>query len=345
MAGMRMARMKVPAHAPSGFYHCMSRVVDRRFILQEAEKEEFVRLMREYEAFCGVRVLTFVVMSNHFHVLVEVPQPPPVEARPDMDPVLEMLGGLTGHQNVGAVRQQVELFRQNQDAKAEAQLLGKYHARMWDVSPFMKLLKQRLSQWYNRRHQRKGTLWEERFKSVVVEGAGQALAAMAAYIDLNPVRAGLVEDPKEYRWSGYAQAVAGVKGAREGLRRVMEGKRGKSLGLKEALEGYRMELFQKGGEAKEGMEAQGKRARGSLSGRAVRETLAAKGKLGLGDYVRCRVRYFCDGAVLGSREFEEGMFRAHRGRFGDRRRTGARWLEGLGEEMYALRDLGPGVFG
>jgi hypothetical protein len=44
----------------------------------------------------------------------------------------------------------------------------------------MKLLKQRFTQWYNRRTGRKGTLWEDRFKSVVVEGAGAALVAMGA---------------------------------------------------------------------------------------------------------------------------------------------------------------------
>jgi hypothetical protein len=52
-----------------------------------------------------------------------------------------------------------------------------------------------------------GTLWEGRFKSVLVEGTGQTLSTMAAYIDLNPVRAGIVKDPADYRWSGYAEAV------------------------------------------------------------------------------------------------------------------------------------------
>ena len=44
---------------------------------------------------------------------------------------------------------------------------------------------------------------------------------MAAYIDLNPVRAGMVDDPKDYRWCSYAEAVAGKKRSREGLQRVM----------------------------------------------------------------------------------------------------------------------------
>ena len=66
-------------------YHCISRVVDRRMVLGDHEKEHFVTLLRAYEAFCQVRVLTFCVMGNHFHILVEVP------ARPATDPTDEQL--------------------------------------------------------------------------------------------------------------------------------------------------------------------------------------------------------------------------------------------------------------
>lgn len=337
--------MKVPGHAPAGYYHCISRVVDKQFVLQEKEKEHFVELMRECENFCQVQVLTFCVMSNHFHVLTEVPKAPELRLRPNMDEVLVMLGKLSGHQDVGAVRQRVELFRQNKDAEAEAALLARYHARMWDVSAFMKLLKQRFTQWYNARNERKGTLWEERFKSVVVEGKGQALAAMAAYIDLNPVRAGLVKDPKDYRWCGYGQAIAGVRRAQRGLKRVVEGLTGKEQSVEKSLELYRMQLYLKGSEFKEVLDSTGKPERASLSTDAVKRVLEGKGRLGLRDYVRCRVRYFCDGAVLGSREFVNGMFRAHRKRFGTKRRNGARRMRGVEEELYALRDLQVRVFG
>ena len=50
---------------------------------------------------------------------------------------------------------------------------------------------------------------------------GYAARTMAAYIDLNPLRAGMVGDPKDYRWSGYAEAVAGGKLARNGMMRVL----------------------------------------------------------------------------------------------------------------------------
>ena len=50
---------------------------------------------------------------------------------------------------------------------------------------------------------------------------GEALRTIAAYIDLNPVRAGLVDDPKDYRWCGYAEALGGSKRASKALCRVL----------------------------------------------------------------------------------------------------------------------------
>jgi len=61
--------------------------------------------------------------------------------------------------------------------------------RMWNLGLFMKTLKQRFTTWYNKRNGRRGTLWEARYKSVLVED-GHAARVVAAYIDLNPVRAG-----------------------------------------------------------------------------------------------------------------------------------------------------------
>ncbi len=86
------------------------------------------------------------------------------------------------------------------------------------LSEFVKTLKQKYTQWHNRRRGRKGTLWEERFKSMMIQPAraraGQwdnALLTMAAYIDLNAVRAGIVSDPKDCRHSGYGEACGGSR--------------------------------------------------------------------------------------------------------------------------------------
>lgn len=73
-------------------------------------------------------------------------------------------------------------------------------------------MQRRFSSWFNDRHDRhdrRGTFWQGRFGRTLVESSGEALRKTNAYIDLNAVRAGIVKDPKEYRWCGYAEAEAG----------------------------------------------------------------------------------------------------------------------------------------
>ena len=60
---MRKSRL---TFAGGGYYHCMSRVIEQRFIMGEREREYFVNLMRKLAEFSGLRILTYCVMSNHF---------------------------------------------------------------------------------------------------------------------------------------------------------------------------------------------------------------------------------------------------------------------------------------
>lgn len=337
---MRKARLKAPKHHEVAYYHCISRVVDRQFVFGDVEKEQFVTLMREYEAFCGVRIITFCVMSNHFHVLVEVPKRP-VETMTDADLLrtVERLSGVAGR---GTTRQMLEQLRRQGHDEAAEEYKEQFLARMWDVSWFMKLLKQRFTQWFNHERGRKGTLWEERFKSVLVEGAGQALATMAAYIDLNPVRANLVDDPQDYRWCGYAEAMAGKRRAKEGLRVVVAGAQQvgpEQIAMSEVLPTYRV-WVEGQGEENEGTDAAGRPLRKGFSREDVAAVIAAKGRVSLAEYVRVKVRYYVDGAVLGTRAFVDGIFKATRSRYGPKRKDGARRMRGVNStQLYALRDL------
>ncbi len=328
------------------YYHCISRVVNREFVFGEVEKEQFVRLMREYEQFCGVRILTYCILSNHFHILVEVPERP--SALPGSEELLKKLEQLSGTaMSAATARQRMEMFRQAGDLAGEKAFWERICASMWDVSAFMKLLKQRFTQWFNRHRGRKGTLWEERFKSVLVEGADEALATMAAYIDLNPVRAGIVEDPKDYRWCGYAESVSGSRRAQRGLRAVIAG--GERVAeeknkLHEAVAKYRVWLFGQG-EEREGTTPEGQPLRKGFKREDVLAVVAARGRLALPEYLRLKVRYFADGAVLGTRAFVEGIFQASRDRFGPKRKSGARAMRGVDAELYTVRDLQVRVVG
>ena len=176
----------------------------------------------------------------------------------------------------------------------------------------------------------------DRFKSVLVEGKGEALRTMATYIDLNPVRAGLVKDPKDYRWCGYAEALGGSRRAQRGLCKAL-GKPVDGWKSAGAGEAYRCLLHAEGREVKD---AQNEKVvvRG-VTAESARAVLAARGKLSPAELVRLRVRYFTEGVVLGSKEFVEGIFSAQRERFSPKRKEGARRIAESEAPFYALRRL------
>jgi len=80
----------------------------------------------------------------------------------------------------------------------------------WGVSRMMKAIGERYVRYFNRAHRRTGTLWEGRFRSSIVDSQSY-LFTCQRYIELNPVRAGLVSHPAEYPWSSYLENAEGAK--------------------------------------------------------------------------------------------------------------------------------------
>ena len=343
-------------------YHCVSRVVDRRFVFAERECEAFRMFMRMYENFSGCRVLSYCMMSNHFHLLLEVP--PMVEGGLGDEELLKRLSGLYSEAFVAGVAAELAAARTLAAGEIGESRVAEIHARftyrMHDLSQFMKGLLIRFTRWFNRTHSRTGTLWEERFKSVIVE-SGVAARTMAAYIDLNPVRAGMVKDPADYRWSSYGEAVGGgAKGngkkAREGLVRAYLCDQGVGFEAEKWRDVSRMyrrlmglSLGRKPGRA----EVNGTGNKVGLITQNTAEMLESEGNetvlkdLGMAKMLRCRVRYFTDGAVIGSKEFVNEAFARSKERFGPKRKTGARRLKGDSEPasgvLWSLRDLRKGI--
>ena len=329
---MRIPRWKAGPDEQAGYYHCVSRVVDKRRVLKQVEREKFRSFLHEYTHFCGVELLTWCILSNHFHLLIKVPQKPAT-----LPPVEDLIGRLehlsSSALSAAEARQMLKRFREQGQEEPVEILRQRLWAQMCDLSQFMKLLKQRFSQWFNQMHDREGTLWEGRFRSTLVEGTSEALATVAAYIDLNPVRAGLVSDPKDYRWCGYAEAVASKPEAQEGLAEVL------GVAVSEVLTGYRKWLFRQG-EERHGTDEQGRPWKRGFDRATTLKVLAEGGELPVTEYLRLRIRHLADGAVLGSREYVDSVFQRHRDRFGPRRISVARPLRGLaGLALSCLRDL------
>ncbi len=223
-------------------YHCTTPTVNGAFLFDPVSRERLLKQLWQVADFSGVEVLTYCVMSNHFHVLFRVPdrEVVVVSDRELLRRYAVLYPEPTQYQTMTIRNLKAVLKRGGREAVMWRRRLL---ARMHDVSEFMKTLKQRYTIWYNQNHDRYGTLWSERFKSTVVEGKEAALRITAAYIDLNPVRAGIVEDPKDYRWSGYGEAVGGDSEAREGICEAIRGSYGGPLKWREASREYRKLLY------------------------------------------------------------------------------------------------------
>ena len=330
------------------YFHCMSRCAGGDLLFGDVEKEAFRKLMRRLERFSGVEVLTYVVMGNHFHLLLKVPERAKFLRRFEKGTRAEREARLFEHLKLlysKAYLTQLEaelavMTEKGMDELYEKTIQG-YLKRLCSLEHFMKELKERFSRWFNKRHGRRGTLWQDRYRSILVED-GEALRTMGAYIDLNPVRAGLVDDPKDYRWCGFAEALGGSKRARRGICVILKSTVASWEGR--GREAYRNLLLGEGIEAGEEMKAAEKAGGRRFWKRGIKREKALaelqKGKvLSQAELLRCRVRYFSDGLVLGSRDFVEKAFREKREWFGRTRKTGARGLPVEGGKLYALRDL------
>ncbi len=342
-----MPRRLLRSHTES-YYHVISRTTDRQRTLREAEKRHFHDWMRRLEQFCGVQVVTYCLMENHFHLLVRVPQ------RDVQEPLTEhrlrqLLPLIYRRRELrDAVEELDRAAAQDSTGKWTAEIIARYQARRFSLSLFIKELKQRYTRWHNRRHGRTGTLWENRFRSVLVERDETALLTIAAYIDLNPVRAGIVGDPGDYRWCGYAEAAAGKKTARNGLRAILERT---SFGVNRRVDWrsvgprYRMLLYGHG-EARQADARTGRGGRRGITREKVDEVLERGGELSVAEILLYRVRYLTDGGAIGGGDFLQEVFEENRERFSKNRNTAGKRMRGSNwGGLQVLRGLRHNVFG
>ena len=348
------------------FVHVTSRVRGQDFLLGTREKEAFRELAFRWAEFSGMTVVTYCVMSNHFHLLLWVPEKGDVEHAE----VVRRLKLVWSKDKVKEWEQFYDLHGEADQKKLDAQVVD----RMCDLAEFMRVLKHGYTLWYNRIHKCKGAFWDGRYRSVVVDGNPLALMSVAAYIDLNPIRAALVEDPMDYRWSGYAAACGGGKAERKGLELLVRLSRGylphKAEGvrrnrLKEVLKkeggvpgsgdwraigpqleaerqarsapkswgdvqgGYRIWLYSKG-ESKADVDRLRKtlRERKGFDELDVLAEFERMGEVPMARMLRERVKTFTRGAAIGGEVFLGRLMAEHRGSFGVGRKSAGRKLPG-----------------
>ena len=350
------------------FVHVTSRTTGQEFLFGDQEKRVFVRMMRQWAAFSGLTVITHCLMDNHFHVMLWVP----TRLELDHKEVLNRLEGVWPEEKVVAW----EVYYKKQDMTTRQRMDAAVTERVANLPEFMRIIKQSFTRWYNRKMGRRGTLWDSRYRSVVVEDSPLALMSVAAYIDLNPFRAGMVEDPMSYAFSGYGAAMGGDKKARKGLNALVHLARGhqpfaalevrkkqlnsgkatwQEIGSHMAREhsqraapknwhdvqaAYRIWLVSKGESKADLLQVKETfRKRKGLDPVQVIEEYESHGHVPLSRGLQVRTRSFTRGVAVGSAGYLEDLMGQYRSCFGAKRKVAKRRVKSMGDTLFSMRQV------
>ena len=173
-------------------YHLFNRTAGDPEALpfDDVDKDHFFRLVLRLNKLYAIDLISAVVMSNHYHIVCAAPKEKPSR---------------------GEVMRRWRAFHRKGKAEPDwndPAVVDAWATRMRDISHLMKDLQQRFTRWYNRVHHRRGPLWTDRFKSVILE-AGRAVWECVHYVELNPVRAKLTKTPGAYRFSTWGRYISG----------------------------------------------------------------------------------------------------------------------------------------
>jgi len=181
---MRNARIKIDFQ--DTWHHCYNRIAGTSLDLpfQDPDKEQFVRVLKRVSLLYTIRVVSYQVMSNHFHLLVQAPVD-----EPSAEETCRRFKAFHGGKRT---------------LEPNTQGCRIWQARCRDVSWFMRHLQHLFTAWYNRSKtiRRRGSLWADRFKNTILE-SGFAVWSCWSYIENNPVRAGMVQDTADYRFCSH----------------------------------------------------------------------------------------------------------------------------------------------
>jgi REP element-mobilizing transposase RayT len=179
-----------------GSYHIISRVAGGELLFNDRDKEYFLKLVQRFANGFFVQIHAFCIMSNHFHLLVTCLEKEAGKAsKKELFRRYKAIYPRIPGPPEGEYDSNGELVKPDGDGGVE-----RLRQRLGSISRFVQEIKQGFSRWYNKTYDRKGYLWGDRFKGVIVS-KGEAQLTCSAYIDLNPVRANIVKRPEDYRWS------------------------------------------------------------------------------------------------------------------------------------------------
>jgi REP element-mobilizing transposase RayT len=200
---MAIARSEVVIDGVEAVYHCISRCVRRAFLCgtdtysgkNYEHRKEWIRLrIQELTAGYAIEVSAYAVMSNHLHVVLRT-RPDWVDSWTDQEVAIRWLkmfsrSRMVEHKDAPPSDSEIKRLTDH------AERMTEIRSRLSSVSWFMRSLNEHVARLANREDGCKGRFWEGRFKCQALLDEAAVLACMA-YVDLNPIRAGLAATPED----------------------------------------------------------------------------------------------------------------------------------------------------
>ena len=304
----RMPRMIVKGE--TAVYHVISRTPLDGLPIKSDDKDFMFALVKRLSKVYFTEVIGLTVMSNHFHLLCRMV---PEDRFSD-----------------GDVTKRFKLYYSSDEDERELTdgQIPSFREKWGSLSEFVKEIKQRFTRYYNKKNNRKGFFWGDRFKSILVQN-GETLVNCLAYIDLNPVRAGMVEKPEQYRWSSLGYHVQ-----TENRDDFFSGDFGfEAFGMfdfKERMERYRRYVYEAGAlESKKGK---------SIDAGILKKEKAKGFQLTKKDRFLYKTRCVTDFGIIGSRAFVLENFERFGELLGVKNDRKPKRIKGL-DGIYSMRRL------
>jgi REP element-mobilizing transposase RayT len=288
----------------------MSRTALDGFPLGDIEKDFMIDLIKRYADLYFVEILGFCLMGNHFHILVKMLP----EYKFSDEEIEKRFVGFYGDERVFA------------DG-----LIPSLREKLSSLSEFVREIKVGFARYYNKRHHRRGYFWGDRFKSVIVE-KGETLINCLAYIDLNPLRAGLVDRPEEYRWNSLGYHVQ-THNQKNFLSTDFGLKEFNVKNKKERIRRYRRYVYEAGAiNHSDKMQAK------VIEKKVVAKERKKEFEISRIRRFKYRTRYFTDSGIIGSKEFVAINYQRFKHLFYSKHEKKPKPIKGL-EGMYSLKRL------
>jgi len=295
-------------------YHVMSRTALDGFPLKDIEKDHMLNLIKRFSALYFTEIMGFCLMGNHFHLLVKmIPE-----------------NRYTDEQ----IQKRFEAFHGDSREFFEGQI-PYWRKKLSSLSEFMREIKVGFARYYNRRHNRQGYFWGDRFKSVIVD-KGETLVNCLAYIDLNPLRAGMVERPEEYRWNSIGYHLQ-TENKDQFLSTDFGLKEFSVKSKKERIRRYRRYVYEAGAiDRPDKMQAK------VIEPKVVAKERRKEFEFSRIDRFRYRTRYFTDSGIIGSKEFVAQNYQRFKHLFHSKHEKKPKPIKGL-EGMFSLKRLSEAI--